>query len=240
MENSIVLKDFDLSMNIFQPFDISECVINETTNGNEVKYCQSIREYFYYTGYTGCTGPTGIRGEMGCTGTRGMMGCTGPTGPSGNISNTFLSVYNTSNQNINMNNPLIFDYNNCVFGDCAHNPNSSQLLFWKSGYYFVYMNIYPIEGCQFSLFKNLNSIIPGSTIGSLSGTTQNSSSLILYIDDSDFIYPTNLSPNGYACSIELINHTPFVSSVTLYDASSVGYSIPQINATISVFFLQSG
>jgi hypothetical protein len=58
MENSIILNEVDLSANIFQPFDISECVITETINGNELKYCESIREYFYYTGYTGCTGCT--------------------------------------------------------------------------------------------------------------------------------------------------------------------------------------
>jgi hypothetical protein len=241
MENSIILNEVDLSANIFQPFDISECVINETVVGNELKYCESIREYFYYTGYTGCAGPTGIRGDMGCTGMRGHMGYTGPTGPTGSVylSNTFLSVFNTNQQEVAFNNPVVFNYDNSIFGDCIHIPNSSQLLFWRTGYYYVYINLYHIEGCQFSLYKNSTSIIPGSTIGSLSGTTQNSSSLILEINDSDMIYQTGLSPSGYACNIELINITPFVQSITLYDASSVGFTIPQINATISIFFLHN-
>lgn len=244
MENSIILNDVDLSANIFQPFDISECVITETMNGNELKYCESIREYFYYTGYTGCTGPTGIRGEigeMGCTGMRGHMGYTGPTGPTGDAycSNTFLSVYNTNQQEVAFNNPVVFNFDNSIFGDCIHIPNSSQLLFWRTGYYYVYTNLYHIEGCQFSLYKNSISIIPGSTIGSISGTTQNSSSLIIQIMDTDMIFQTGLSPIGYACNIELINNTPSVQSITLYDASSVGFSIPQINATISIFFLHN-
>ena len=240
MENSIVLKDSDLSVNIFQPFDVSECFINETMNGNQIKYCESIREYFYYTGFTGMTGPTGDVGATGMTGdigptgptgdvgATGMTGHVGPTGPTGiiynNFSNTFLNVYSTSQQIINSNNPVIFDYNNSIMGDCGHNVNSSQLLFWRTGYYFVYVNLYHIEGCQFSLYKNSTSLVPGSTIGSISGTTQNSSSLILYINDNDMIYQTPLSPNGYACSIELVNNTP-MAYVTLYDSSAVGFPI---------------
>jgi hypothetical protein len=235
MENSIILNDIDLSANIFQPFDISECVINETINGNELKYCQTIREYFYYTGYTGCTGPTG---PIGMTGDIGYTGATGPTG-SVYLSNTFLSVFNTNQQDVLFNKPIVFNNDNSVLGDCIHIQNGSQLLFWKTGYYYVYINLYHIEGCQFSLYKNSTSIIPGSIIGSLSGTTQNSSSLILQINDTDMIYQTGLSPSGYACNIELINITPFVQSITLYDASSIGFTIPQINATISIFFLHS-
>ena len=246
IENSIVLSGVDLSINIFQPFDVSECVITENMNGNEVKYCESVREYFYYTGCTGPVGATGDRGDVGCTGERGYIGHTGPTGPAGptgpvynNFSNTFLNVYSTSQQQVNSNNPVIFALNNSILGDCNHNPNSSQLLFWRTGYYFVYTNLYHIEGCQFSLYKNSNSIVPGSTIGSLSGTTQNSSSLILHISDTDMIYPTELSPTGYACNIELINNTIGNGSVTLYDASAVGFPIPQINATITILLLHS-
>ena len=247
MENSIVLNDVDLSINVFQPFDVSECFISETTNGNEVKYCQSIREYFYYTGFTGCTGSTGPTGPMGMTGFTGEVGSLGPTGPTGptsmvynNFSNTFLNVYSTSQQKINSNNPVIFDFNNSILGDCMHSPNSSQLLFWRTGYYFVYINLYHIEGCQFSLYKNSNSIVSGSTIGSLSGTTQNSSSLIVYIGDNDMNFQTDLSPTGYACNLELINNTPGGTGyVTLYDASAVGFPISQINATITILLLHS-
>ena len=256
MENSIVLNDVDLSANIFQPFDISGCIISEMTNSNEVQYCQSVQEYYYYTGCTGPAGASGERGDLGCTGMKGDLGCTGergymghtgatgatgPTGPSyNNFSNTFMNVYSTSQQQVISNNPVVFDLNNSVMGDCAHNQNSSRLLFWRTGYYFVYINLYHIEGCQFSLYKNSNSIVPASTIGSLSGTTQNSSSLILHIIDQDMIYPTNLSPTGYACNIELINNTTIgTGSVTLYDASAVGFPISQINATITILFLHN-
>jgi hypothetical protein len=249
MENSIVLNDVDLSANIFQPFDISECIISEMSNTNEAKYCQSVREYYYYTGCTGPAGASGERGDLGCTGERGYMGhtgatgatgATGPTGPSyNNFSNSFMNVYSTSQQQVISNNPVVFDLNNSVMGDCAHNLNSSQLLFWRTGYYFVYINLYHIEGCQFSLYKNSNSIVPASTIGSLSGTTQNSSSLILHISAENMIYPTNLSPTGYACNIELINNTIGTGSVTLYDASAVGFPISQINATITILFLHN-
>jgi len=250
MENTIILTDIDLSSNIFQPFDISNCVIKE--NINDLQCCQTVREYFYYTGFTGpkgdngsngidgATGPTGPKGDNG---SNGMDGFTGPTGPtvyiSNNITNTIINTYSTTQQQVLYNNPVVFNLNNTIIGDCSHLPNSSQIFIWKTGIYHVYTNVYNVEGCQFSLYKNSNFIIPGSTFGSLSGSSQNSNTCIIEIYDNDFITNTDQSPTGIACKIELINTTPFIPYVTLYDASGLGYSIPQVSTSISIFLLYS-
>ena len=225
MENTIQMNDIDLSNNIYQPIDISTCIIKEHVfdiscnyfrehfEGKEILYGKSVREYYYFSGQQG------------------------PPGPPGSISQTFLNVYNETSQTILENNPIIFDTHNSIFGDCTHEPKSSEIFIWKTGYYHIYTNIYPIDGCQFSLYKNSFYIVPGSTIGSISGSTQNSNSIIVQITCEDICWATELSPCGYACKLELVNNTPYKSSITLYDASGLGYTLPQINASILIFLL---
>ena len=236
MENSMLLNDdIDLSCNIFQSLDcsneLSNCDISETV-GKDLKYCQSFREYFYYTGSTGPVGPIGPTGDIGPI---------GPTGPTGiiNLSDTFINIYNLNQQQVLYNNPIIFDLNNYVYGDCTHIAGTSEIFLWKTGYYHVYTNLYHIESCQFSFYKNSSTPIPCSSIGSYAGTAQNSNTFILKITDDDLISPTELSPSGFACKIQLINNTPYAPYITLYDASSIGYTTPQINANITIFFLHN-
>jgi len=231
----ILNDDIDLSCNIFKSLDCSNelyaCDVGETT-GKDLKYCQSFREYFYYTGSTGPAGPIGPTGDMGPT---------GPTGPTGimNLSDTFINIYNLNQQQVLYNNPIIFDLNNYIYGDCNHITGTSDIFLWKTGYYHVYTNLYHIESCQFSFYKNSSTLIPGSSIGSYAGTAQNSNTFILQITNDDLMTPTELSPSGFACKIQLINITPYSPYVTLYDASSIGYTTPQINANITIFFLHN-
>jgi hypothetical protein len=216
MENTLnIIDDFDISANVFQPFDISNCILPP-----DLERCETIREYFYYTGYTGPTGPTGM---------------TGPRGIS-KQENTFMTVYNTTLQQILPNSPVVFETNNCCYGSCFHSPNTSQIYIWRTGYYSIYINLFHLESSQFSLYKN-GIIVPGTAIGSLSGSTQLSNSFILCIQDSDMTTQTPHSPTGYACAIELFNNTLYYPYITLYDASSIGFSTPQINANITISFL---
>jgi len=242
MENSMLLnEDIDLSCNIFKSLDCSgdlaRCDISETTN-KDLKYCESFREYFYYTG---CTGPTGPMGPSGDSGDDGDIGATGPTGPTGimNLSDTFMNIYNVNQQQVLYNSPVTFDLNNHIYGDCTHIAGTSEIFLWKTGYYHVYTNLYHIESCQFSFYKNSSIQIPCSSIGSYAGTVQNSNTFILQITYDDLISPSELSPSGFACKIQLMNITPYSPYVTLYDASSIGYTTPQINANITIFFLHN-
>lgn len=225
MENAITYTDLDNSCNIYkvvdastcyirEPFDLSHTFFKEHFEGKEILLGKSVREYFYFTG------------------------APGPAGPPGNICDTFLSVYNTKHQQVLKNTAIVFESNNSVEGFCAHDQASSQIHIWKTGFYYVYTNIYHIEGCLFSLRKNMNSIVPGSTIGSLTGSSQNSSVVILQVTADDICVPCPYSPDNKACLLEVYNNTPYIPFVTLYDSSGLGYSVPQINATLTIFLLK--
>jgi hypothetical protein len=224
MENSITYTDMDNSCNVYktidpskcyirEPFDLSSTFFKEHFEGKEMLLGQCIREYFYFTG------------------------SPGPPGPSGSA-DTFLNIYNTTHQQVLKNAAINFESNNYIEGSCAHGPGTSQIHLWKPGFYYVYTNIYHIEGCLFSLCKNMNAIIPGSTIGSLTGSSQNSSVVILRVTDEDICMACPLSPSGRACILEVYNNTPYIPFVTLYDSSGLGYSIPQINATLTIYLLK--
>lgn len=226
MDNSCnVYKSVDTSCcYIREPFDLSHVFLNEHFAGKEILLGKSIREYFYFAGSPGPPGP---------------VGPAGPPCTTSDVSNTFLNIYNTNQQKVPTNSPIIFDSNNYIQGSCAHDPGTSQVHIWKSGFYYVYTNIYHIEGCQFSLFKNQTMVVPGSTIGSLTGSCQNSSVVILQINDDDISIDCPYAPNGKACIIEIYNNTPYIPFVTLYDSSGLGYTNPQINATLTIFSLKN-
>lgn len=188
----------------------------------EIKYGEIIKEYYYYTGFTGPTGPEGP---------------TGPTCSCNTISNTFINTYSTSSQQVLKNYPVIFDTNSSISGICYHSPGTPQIYLYQTGFYYVYINLYHIEGSQFSLFKNSIHIVPQSTIGSVSGSSQNSTCFILEITQDDLTLQISNTSDVLSCQIELINITQYTPSITLYDASSLGYDIPQINASITLFLL---
>jgi len=262
MENTMY--NSDLPNNVYQPIDISNCIlrehdlsnslIKEYFDGKDILYGQTVREYFYFSGPPGKTGSQGVPGDVGppgpvgprgpggpvgSSGPHGSVGPPGPPGPPGmgGMCDTFINIYSTNQQQVNQNSAIVFDNNNYIQGSCFHSPNTSDIYIWKPGFYYVYTNIYHIEGCQFSIYKNSTSIVPGSTIGSLTGSSQNSSNMILQVTSEDFTTPTTNSPTGMACKIEIFNNTPYIPFVTLYDSTGLGYSIPQINASLTLFLL---
>jgi len=226
MENSIVYTDIDSSCNVFktidpsqcyirEPFDLSNTFFREHFEGKEILLGQTIREYFYFTG------------------------AVGPAGPPGSSCDTFLNIYNIREQKVLKNTAVSFDHKNYVRGSCAYEPGTSQIHIWKPGFYHISTNIYHIESCQFSLFKNTNIIIPGTTMGSLSGSSQNTNTTILQITAHDISQDCSYSPNGKACIIELYNNTLYIPFVTLYDNNGLGHLHPQINANITIYLLNS-
>jgi hypothetical protein len=244
MENTITYTDIDNSCNVYrpiidaslchirEPLDVSNTFFREHFEGKELLLGQTIREYFYISGSPGPSGPPGPIGPMG------------PCGPPGPFSNgsgccdTFLNIYTTQQQQVAANSSVVFHLNNYIKGCCAHEPGTAAVCVWKPGFYHIYTNIYHIESCQFSLYKN-NDIIQGSTIGSMAGACQNSSVCIVQITDADISMPYPASPTGNACVLQLINNTPYIQSVSLYDSSSLGYTMSQIVASLTLFFLSN-
>ena len=197
-------------------------------------------------GSTGPEGPQGIQGPSGPQGPQGIQGPQGDTGPEGpqgvpginsTTFSTFISVYSTTEQTISQNNPVLFDAHSYLFGDCNHLPNSSEIWIWKSGYYFISVNINEMEAGQFSIVKNGSANLIGGTIGSLSGSSL-STSLITEITDNDINIPTEISPTRFACKLQVINNSAQYPSITLYGSASTGNLIPQNSASFSIFLIR--
>lgn len=180
----------------------------------------------------GQTGPTGPQGVIGPTGP--SDGPTGPTGPPYYAPDvTFISVYSTLFQSIPTGSPIFFNNYGTSGGASRFSDLSNSITIWRTGTYSVNFNIYHIEGSQFSLLKNGTTIVPGSTVGTMTGSSQCSNSFLMDITDADFLSPTGLIPYTMGCKFQLINNTEYVSEIVLYDASSLNYTIPLVNATLS-------
>ncbi|NDB83435.1 MAG: hypothetical protein EB127_12015 [Alphaproteobacteria bacterium] len=216
------------------PRSLDRIVNNGTDNGTiEFNVPMDFTEDLYYicglhACMSGCIfitdcGPTGPTGPSD-----GPTGPIGPTGPSFVPNKVYLQAYNSGVQTIYDGSAVTFDTNGCCSGECFHSEGSGSIYVWKTGVYSLSTQIYSLNGCQFSMMKN-NSIIDGSTTGTLTGSTQNMSSVICEITDSD-ILPYADSPTGTACKFELVNTGSSAGVVLLYDASSIGFSVTQSNA----------
>jgi hypothetical protein len=189
-------------------------------------------------GDMGDTGAQGLKGDMGDTGAQGLKGDTGSQGHTGPaFSPTFLHADSTVPQSLNQEDAVSFDQDTTQYGSIAHQPNSPNIFIWSPGYYHIYFNVYHLEACQFTSFINGVPVV-GTTTGSPSGSSQNSTTYILYVSPSDVLgTPTLLSPTGFAAKLNLVNHTSFVPVVHLDLAAGSGSASPQITATITVFKL---
>jgi hypothetical protein len=188
-------------------------------------------------GEMGPTGDKGDQGEMGPTGDKGDQGETGPTGPVFQFSPTFIHMDRSSDQTLLPEDNVVFDNASVIQGDCYLDAPSGDVLIWAPGYYNMYFNIYHQEACQFSTFLN-NNLIPGTIVGSPTGSAQNSSSAIFYISPTDILYLTTpFSPIGTAAVVNFRNHTSFAPVIHLNGQSGSGSASPQIVATSVIFKL---
>ena len=174
----------------------------------------------------------------------GPTGPTGPQGPSGNVEvstkkTDILSVYTNRPQDISTNGFVVFDFNSAVQGNCYHAPGKSELWAWTPGWYCVYYSLYTAEPCQFSLSKNDSLVIPGSTIGSVIGSSQNTHMFVIQITEDDFSTETGLESPKVACKLQLINNTTSTPSITLIDATGSNNILPQVSASMNMYLLQT-
>jgi len=188
-------------------------------------------------GPMGTMGPIGLTGPQGPMGTMGPIGLTGPEGPEGPaFAQTFLHVDRETDQVLLAEESVIWDSNPVVYGNASVTLGESELYIWESGYYHMYYNLYHQEACQFAIFNN-NVVLPGTTIGSPTGSSQNSAAVIFQLTDADFISPTDLSPTGFAAKLQVVNHTSYVPLVTLNGLTGSGSATPQTTATVTIFKL---
>ena len=197
------------------------------------------------TGDQGPAGPQGPSGETGPAGPQGPSGEQGPEGPEGrpgkdcSCSNvTFIHADRTTDQVLAQEDNVIFDESGPIYyGGATLDPSTSDILIWQPGWYKLFFNVCHQEPCQFAVFMN-NTLVPGTIIGSPTGASQNSSTVIFHITASDASgTATDLSPTGFAALIHLRNHTSYVPFVTLNGVGGSGSALPQIVANISIHSL---
>ena len=200
----------------------------------------------YPQGDTGPQGIQGIAGDIGHTGPQGIpgeigpIGITGPighTGPQCDFTATFINLYTIKQQNIQQNQSILFDTFTACVGDCCHSPNTSEIWIWKSGYYFISANVNQLQAGKFSLFKN-GSVIPGSSYGSLTGSSLQITS-IFHISLEDINIANSMSPTNSACKIEIVNNSDNYPFITIYSYEAIGNNvISQNSASIALLLIK--
>jgi hypothetical protein len=185
-----------------------------------------------HTGAQGLKGDTGAQGLKGDTGAQGLKGDTGPV-----FSQTFVHADRSTDQTLAQEDSVIFDFPSIQYGSAVHPANSPDFFIWRSGYYHISFVLCHQEPCQFSIFMN-GALLPGTTVGSPTGTSQNTLTAIVYISPSDVLgTPTVLSPTGFAAKLNVVNHTSFVPFVTLNGLGGSGSASPQMVASMVIFLL---
>jgi hypothetical protein len=82
------------------------------------------------------------------------------------------------------------------------------------------------------MFKN-NVIIADSTVGSPTGSSQNSVTIILRVDANDILTNiSSISSNGTSAIIQFRNHTSYSAQVTLNGLLGSGSAPGQITAVV--------
>jgi len=226
MENSIVYNatmDNSNNWNAVYCISCSKQVVGYTTND---AYCKCSFKLCCFT-----APPDGTLTDISANYSSETINIT-------NMSSTFLTAYSVTEQKVNTGSAVSFDTHDVACGSCGHLPNATEIWVWKAGYYQIYTNIYHLEACQFSLVKNDTDICLSHTIGSLAGSSQNSSSCVLKIASSDIMTATDVSPTGMACKLQLINNTVYPNQVTLIGSTSAGNVKPQITSLFSLLLIQ--
>jgi hypothetical protein len=135
--------------------------------------------------------------------------------------------------------PIVYDTTSAMVGSCGHIPFTSAIWVWKEGYYYVSSTIHHKEPCQFSVIKNDVFQVDGGVYTSPTGSTQSTSTLIMVVQASDLISATSLSPSGFACKIEVKNHTSYAPVISLNGTSGGGSAIPDNTASLTVILLKT-
>jgi hypothetical protein len=187
-------------------------------------------------GDQGEKGDKGDQGEKGDKGDQGEKGDTGATGP--NPYTSFANIYSTTPQLISTEAPIVFENNAVVYGDIAHNIGSPDLYVWRPGFYYVNVLIHHIEPCQFALMKNDIFTVQNGIFSSPTGATQIAQVMIVVITPEDIITETPLSPTGFACKLQVKNHTSFVPAIQIDGVNGAGSASPEVIATMTVVLMQ--
>jgi hypothetical protein len=186
----------------------------------------------------GPTGPTGEKGDKGDAGEVGPTGPVGLTGPVYDFSPTYIHVYSATPQFLTQEQAVSFDTFTSKWGSTGHLPGDTDIWVWQAGSYFIYTNIHHTEPCQFSLYKNNNTML-GGIYCSPTGATENGNNIILDIYQSDISEPTTVSPTGFGCKLRLVNHTSYAPIIHINGVSGGGSAGPDNTSMFTVILLRA-
>ena len=86
--------------------------------------------------------------------------------------------------------------------------------------------------------KNSVFQVNGGVFSSPTGATQTAATLILKIEETDMITSTPFSPTGFACKLEVKNHTSYAPIISLNGTSGAGSAVPDVVASINIILLK--
>ncbi len=156
------------------------------------------------------------------------------TGPRG-ISNTYGYLYNQTPQEIDVGENFSFQHNRNFVGGLAHIEGTPDLYVWQPGDYVIIGTIFHIEVLQIGIFRN-GVLLNGSVMGDQLAATNLTFTRIIRIRPSDMITPTDLSPTGLACLIQVRNHISY-TTIRQDGAASTGLAPLQNNIDVVMFLL---
>lgn len=186
-------------------------------------------------GDKGDQGEKGDKGDQGDKGDKGDQGDTGATGPTNYVS--FMNVYAVEPQQIATEQSVAFFYVNAMVGDYAMDIGSTDIYVWRRGYYYASVVLHHKEPCQFTVMKNDVFQTDGGVFGSPTGATQTTHTFIIVIRDTDMISATTASPSGFACKLQVKNHTSFAPIIELDGVSGAGSALGEVVASFSLIYL---
>jgi hypothetical protein len=227
---------YNVNANTITCKSCNKLVTNNISLLHEV--CDCPYNYLIYTGDISNV-EIEIEYSVGPTGETGPMGPMGPMGLSSNekYKQTYLSICSMTEQNIAVDEPIIFEEYTAIMGDCIYNAENSNIYVWKAGHYLVNMNIYTLEPCQFSIVKNMSYIVKGSTIGGISGSSQNTHTFIMQITEDDIRIDLSESPTNKTCVLYVVNSSSMSNGVNLYGSTTTGTPISQITASFTMMLI---
>jgi hypothetical protein len=186
-------------------------------------------------GPTGPTGPQGDTGLKGDTGDIGPTGAIGPTGTAPMCLKSFGRIYNDVPQAVDLEQPVLFNKTDIMVGPIAHIPGTGDFLLGSVGYYEILGKLFHEYAIQVALFLNGN-LLPGSVMGEPATTAMGIIMYILEVTEEDLL-PNLDSPTGVAATIQVCNHTSYITPILLNGREGSGSDLTQVNASLMVIQL---
>jgi hypothetical protein len=145
---------------------------------------------------------------------------------------SFLRSYNDIPQSIEINDPVLFNKNDIVYGPIAHVLGSGDFLLGSVGYYQVVGKLYHLYSVQVALFLN-GVLLVGSVVGEPATTSVALLHDIIKITAADLL-PNTDSPTGVAAVLQIRNHISYITPILLDGREGAGSDTTQSNASMMI------